>query len=54
MISRRKHLAQDARTTNEKDDDKEKLLENSTKERFPITLQPLNSHDRDPRRLNNH
>jgi hypothetical protein len=28
--------------------------ENSTKERFPIILQALNSHNRDPRRLNNH
>jgi hypothetical protein len=27
---------------------------NSTKERFPIILQALNSHNRDPRRLNNH
>jgi hypothetical protein len=33
---------------------KKKPPENSTKERFPITLQALNSHDRDPRRLNNH
>jgi hypothetical protein len=35
-------------------DEKEKPPKNSTKERFPITLQALNSHDRDPRRLNNH
>jgi hypothetical protein len=54
IISRRKHPTQDARTTNEKDDEKEKPLENSAKERFPITLQALNSHERDPRRLNNH
>ena len=27
---------------------------NSTKERFPITLQVLNSDERDPRRLSNH
>jgi hypothetical protein len=27
---------------------------NSTKERFPITLQALNSHNKDLRRLNNH
>ena len=31
-----------------------KPIENSTKERFPITLQALNSHNRDLRRLNNH
>ena len=36
-IPKRKHSAQDARKTNEKDDEKEKLPENSTKERFPIT-----------------
>jgi hypothetical protein len=37
-----------------KDDEKEKPPENSTKGRFPINLQVLNSHDRDPRRLSNH
>jgi hypothetical protein len=37
-----------------KNDEKERPPKNSTKERFPITLQVLNSHDRDPRRLNNH
>jgi hypothetical protein len=31
-----------------------KLLENSTKERFPITLQALKSHEKDLIRLNNH
>jgi hypothetical protein len=54
MISRSKHPTQDARTTNEKYDEKEKLTENSTKESFPITLQALNSNDIDPRRLKNH
>jgi hypothetical protein len=34
-----------------KDDEKEKPPKNSTKGRFPINLQELNSHDRDPRRL---
>jgi hypothetical protein len=33
---------------------KKKTPESSTKDRFPITLQTLNSHDRDPRRLSNH
>jgi hypothetical protein len=37
-IRRRKHSNQDARTTNEIDDEKEKLLENSTIKRFPISL----------------
>jgi hypothetical protein len=42
-IPRSKHSDQDARTTNEKDDEKEKPPENSTIKRFPITLQALNS-----------
>jgi hypothetical protein len=33
---------------------RKKLPKNSTKERFPITLQALNSHERVPRRVNNH
>jgi hypothetical protein len=37
-IPRSKHSTQYARTTNEKDDEKEEPPENSTKERFPITL----------------
>jgi hypothetical protein len=49
-ISRRKHSSQDARTTNEKDDEKEKPPENSTKERFPITLQALNSYEERPKK----
>jgi hypothetical protein len=53
-ISKSKHPTLYARTTNENDDEKEKPLENSTKERFPITLQALNSHDRDLIRLINH
>jgi hypothetical protein len=53
-MSRCKPSAQDARTTNEKDDDKEKPPEISTKERFLITLQAFNSHERDLKRLNNH
>jgi hypothetical protein len=53
-MSRSKHPAQDARTINEKDDEKEKPLENSAKERFPITLMALNSHNRGLRRHNNH
>jgi hypothetical protein len=54
MIPRSKYTYQDARTTNEKDDEKEKPPENSTLKRFPITLQERNSYDRDPRRLGNH
>jgi hypothetical protein len=53
-ISRSKLSAQYGRTTNEKYDGKEETPENSTKERFPSTLQALNNHDRDPRRLKNH
>jgi hypothetical protein len=53
-ISRSKHPSQDTRKTNEKDDEKEKPLKNSTKERFPITLHELNSHERDIRRIKNH
>jgi hypothetical protein len=33
---------------------KKKRPENSTKERFPITMQALNNYDKDPRRLNNY
>jgi hypothetical protein len=33
---------------------RKKLPENSTKERFPITLQALNNHKIDLRRLSNH
>jgi hypothetical protein len=33
---------------------KKKPPENITKGRFPINLQALNNHERDPRQLNNH
>jgi hypothetical protein len=53
-ISRSKHPAQDARTINEKDDEKGTARKFNQRKVSYHSTGALNSHNRDPIRLNNH